>query len=261
MPLRFLHVCDIFPRLIKGFNHHMKKNSILLIFAVLLSACSMTVGQFLGAPPTSTPTPTFTNTPTDMPTFTPTVPTPTFTTTPTLIGLKTKTSVPDFTPTQLILTPLGVTLLPSVTPISLVTQVPMPGFVSISVSDEQFYKGKECLPGSVKFTAQVADPTNTAFVLLFVRFKSKQTGTTSEWTDSIAMESIGVGTFAHDLIPSEMKALDIFENAWVQYQLVATDSNSNKIGKTEIFSERLTLLECVITPTPTVTITPTVLVP
>jgi hypothetical protein len=239
----------------------MKKISILLVIAVLLSACSM--NEFLGLPPVPTAVPTFTmtNIPTDAPTFTPTVPTPTFTTTPTLVGLKTKTSTPDFTPTQLLLTPLGVTLLPSATPISLATQVPMPGFLSISLSDEQFYKGKDCLPTSVKFTVQVADPANTAFVLLFVRFKSKQTGTTSEWTNSIAMESIGVGTFSHDLIPSEMKAVDLFENAWVQYQLVATDAHSNKLGKTDIFSEKLSLLECVPTPVPTASITPTVLVP
>jgi hypothetical protein len=241
----------------KGFTPHMKKISILLIFAVLLSACSMTVSQFLGIPstPTAVPTFTMTNIPTDAPTFTPTVLTPTFTTTPTLVGLKTKTSTPDFTPTQ-----LAVTMLPSATPISLATQVPMPGFLSISVSDEQFYKGKDCLPTSVKFTVQVADPANTAFVVLFVRFNSKQTGTTSKWT-SITMQSIGVGTFAHDLIPSEMKAVDLFENAWVQYQLVATDAHSNQLGKTDIFSEKLTLLECVPTPVPTASITPTVLVP
>ena len=107
----------------------------------------------------------------------------------------------------------------------------------------------------------MADPANTAFVLLFVRFKSKQTGATSEWTNSIAMQSIGVGTFEHDLIPSEMKAVDLFENAWVQYQLVATDAHSNKLGKTDIFSEKLTLLECVPTPVPTASVTPTVLVP
>jgi hypothetical protein len=238
----------------------MKKISILLICVVLLSACSMTVGQFLGAPPTSTPAPTVTNTPTDKPTFTPTVPTPTYTLTPTLVGLKTKTSTPDFTPTQLLLTPLGLTALPSETPISLVTQVPMEGFISISTSSEVFYKGKECQPISVKFTAQVADPIKTAFVVLFVRFKSKQSGATSAWT-SITMQSIGVGTFAHDLVPAEMKAVDLFENAWVQYQLVSTDANSKEVGRTDTFSERLTLLECVTTPTPTVTITPTVLVP
>ena len=238
----------------------MKKISILLIFAMLLSACSMTIGQFLGVPPTSTAAPTFTNTPTDMPTITPTVPTPTFTTTPTMVGLKTKTSTPDFTPTQLLLTPLDVTLLPSETPISLITQVPTPGFVSISVSDEAFYKGKVCLPVSVKFTAQVAEPASVAFVTLFVSFKSKQSGATSRWT-SIPMQNIGVGTFSHDLIPSEMKAVDSFENAWVQYQIVSTDSKSNKIGKTDVFSEKLTLLECVPTPAPTASITPTVLVP
>jgi hypothetical protein len=240
----------------------MKKISILLIFAMLLSACSMTVGQFLGIPPTSAVAPTFTltNIPMDTPTFTPTVPTPTFTLTPTMVGLTAKTSTPYFTPTLLLLTPLGLTELPSATPISLVTPVPMEGFISISVSDEQFYKGKECMPVSVKFIAQVADPVNTAFVTLFVRFKSKQTGTKSDWT-SIAMQSIGVGTFAHDLVPSEMKAVDLFENAWVQYQLVVTDANSNQMGKTDVFSERLTLLECVPTPVPTESVTPTALVP
>ena len=116
----------------------MKKISIFLICAVLLSACSMTVGQFLGAPPTSTAAPTITNTPTDKPTFTATVPTPTYTLTPTLVGLKTKTSTPDFTPTPLLLTPLDVTELPSETPIPLVTQVPMKGFVSISTSERSF---------------------------------------------------------------------------------------------------------------------------
>jgi hypothetical protein len=155
---------------------------------------------------------------------------------------------------------LDVTALSSETPISLVTQVPMEGFVSVSVSDEVFYKGKDCQPVSVKFTAQVADPANTPFVVLFVRFKSKQSGATSEWT-SIAMQGIGVGTYAHDLVPAEMKALDLFENAWVQYQFVSTNANSKEVGRTDTFSERLTLLECVTTPTPTVTITPTVLVP
>jgi hypothetical protein len=238
----------------------MKKVSVLLIFAVLVSACSMTVGQFFGAPPTPTPAPTITNTPTDKPTFTPTVPTPTYTLTPTMVGLKTKTPTLDFTPTQLLLTPLDMTVLPSTTPISLVTQVPMEGFISIALSDEVFYKGKDCQPVSVKFTAQVADPINTRFVVLFVRFKSRQSGATSEWT-SITMQGSGVGTYSHDLVPTEMKALDFFENAWVQYQLVATDSNSKEVGRTDTFSERLTLLECVTTATPTVTVTPTVLVP
>ena len=238
----------------------MKKNSILLIFTILLSSCSMTVDQFLGIPPTSTIVPTFTitNTPTEVPSFTPTVPTPTFTETPTLVGLKTKTSIPEFTSTESTITSVGTTLLPSGTPISLVTQVPMKGFVKLSVSDEAFYKKKPCMPVSVKFTVQVTDPAPVTVVTLFVRFKSKLTNVASRWT-SIIMEkqAIGIGMYTYDLVPSDMKAVDLFDNAWVQYQIVSTDANSTVVGKTDVFSEGLTLLNCVLTATPTASITPT----
>ena len=241
----------------------MKKIPLLLVFVAFLSACSMTLNEFFGIQSTATPVPTFfTNTPTEAPTFTPTVPSPTFTSTPTLVGQIASTSTLPPTSTPLVFTPINVTPFPSSTPVELVTQVPIPGFVSISVSTDVFYKGRKCVPNSVKFTAQAADPVNTAFVLLFVRFKSKQTGTTSEWTDSIAMQASGIpGIFVHDLVPTEMKATDLFENAWVQYQLVATDAHANQLGKTDIFSERLTLSECVETPVPTVSVTPTVPVP
>ena len=137
----------------------------------------------------------------------------------------------------------------------------MVGFFSVAVSDAEFYKGKECLPVSTKITAQVTDIANTAFVVLFVRFKSKQTGATSEWT-SIGMQPAGtLGFYSHELVPLEMKGLDAFENAWVEYQIVATDARSHEVGRTDIFSERLTLLECVATPTPSPSGTPTVLVP
>jgi hypothetical protein len=238
----------------------MKKNSILLVFTLLLSSCSMTVDQFLGIPPTTTSAPTFTitNTLTEAPTFTPTVPTPTFTETPTLVGLKTKTSTPEFTSTESTVTSVGATPLPSGTSTSFVTQVPMKGFVKLSVSDEAFYKKKPCLPVSVKFTVQVTDPAAVAVVTLFVRFKSKLINVASRWT-SIIMEkqAVGIGTYSHDLIPSDMKAEDLFDNAWIQYQIVSTDANSTVVGKTDVFSDRLTLLNCVPTATPTASITPT----
>ena len=240
----------------------MKKNSILLILVISLSACSMSVNEFLGIQSTEVVIPaSITNTPTNLPTFTPTVPSPTFTSTPTMMGQKKNTDTPYFTPTPLILTPLGITLLPLNTPLVLVPQTAIPGFASISVSDQSFYKGKDCLPNSVKFKVQVSDPAKVSFVLLFVRFKSKQTGVTSEWADSISMQSIGSGIYTHDLITQEMKAVDYFENAWVQYQIVSRDSNST-VGKSPVFAERITLLECVPPPpVPTTSLTPAVLVP
>lgn len=225
----------------------MKKifNSLILVF--LFSACAV-AGNPL-SPPASVPSPALTNTPTPAPTLTPTVPSLTFTSTPTPIRRGANTPAAD-TPTSvpLILTMPGVTLLPTYTPVALVPQVPIPGFVSVSASEEVFYKGSKCQPASVQFKAQASDAANTAFVVLFVRFKSKQSGVTSEWT-SITMQTNGIGTFTHELFPLEMKAVDGFENAWVQYQLVATDANAKQIGRTGIFDERLSLLNCAPTPT------------
>lgn len=239
----------------------MKKAFPLFVLVFLFSACAV-VGNPL-SPPTFTPAPTLTNTPTPAPTLTPTVPSPTFTSTPTPLRFATNTPAPIAdTPTPLVLTLTmpGVTLLPTDTPVALLPQVPIPGFVSVSASGEVFYKGSKCQPSSVTFTAQASDAANTAFVVLFVRFKSKQSGVTSEWT-SITMQTNGIGTFTHELLPSEMKAVDGFENAWVQYQFVATDSNSKQIGRTGIFDERLSLLNCAPTPTAASSATPTALKP
>jgi hypothetical protein len=132
----------------------------------------------------------------------------------------------------------------------------MQGFVNVFTSIPEFYKPGPCGPSTVKFTAQVANPPATAFVQLFVRFKSKRTGTTGEWT-SIKMGTLGGGTFVYELSALDMKGADSFKSAWVQYQLVATDASIVEIGRTDIFGESLSLLECLPTPTPTGTATPT----
>jgi hypothetical protein len=79
----------------------------------------------------------------------------------------------------------------------------------------------------------------------------------SKWT-SIAMDkqTLGAGTFTHELIPLEMKAVDSFENAWVQYQLVATDFVSKQVAKTDVFTEKLALMNCVPTSVPITAIAP-----
>ena len=229
----------------KDSNYRMKIKYIpLLMLAILLSSCA-------GNAPVSAPVQESTKVP-DTPSNTPVTPTLTFTPTPPLIGFKTWTPTPTITPTQPTATQFDLPTLDLDTP---TPPVEMKGFVSVNVSLSEFYKKPECEPSSVKFTAQVANPTNAAFVLLSVRFKSKQTGTTSKWT-SITMDKLGIGTFTYDLIADNMIGVDLFENAWVQYQFVSTDSNSNEIGRTGVFSEKLTLLECLPTPTPEPTQTP-----
>lgn len=229
----------------------MKKIFLAILIGSLVSSCSM-----LGSGPTPTPAPTSTYTRTAVPSATPTVPTPTFTNTPTLIVFaKTDTPTAESLPT---LAPDIVTF-----PVSRETVTPAPsmkGFISILVSGKEFYKGKKCAPASVNFTVQVSEPWRSAYVVLFVRFKSKRTGVTSEWT-SIKMENKGAGTFTHDLTSVEMIGDTSFTNPWVEYQLVTTQANTRELGRTDIFSERLSLLECHPELTPQVSSTPTASTP
>lgn len=219
----------------------MKKIYAILICAILSSSCSLTVEQIFLIP-ADTPTPAFTstNTLTALPTFTPVTPTLTFTQTPTLVGQRTATFTPESTPAPL--------LLSTSTP-----TIQMDGFISVFVSQREFYKGAKCQPASVEFTAQVANPNEAKFVALFVRLRSRNSGSTSDWT-SITMQSIGAGTFVHELYSDEMKGVALFRNPWVEYQFVAVDANAREVGRTEIVKENLSMLDvCDATPTPAAT--------
>lgn len=227
----------------------MKNIKIFIICTLFIQACAASGAG--NVPPT--PIPFLASTSTEIPSATATVPTPTYTSTPTLIALqKTDTSTSDVTVIQTQETPLLL-----LTPNTSTPAPQMKGFLAINVSAKEFYKGGECQPTSVKFSAQVTDVVNTSYVLLFIRYKSKKTGATGDWANSIAMESIGAGTFIHDLVVTETKNVENFKNPWVEYQFVATNSKGREIGRTDTFSERLTLLECVPTPTAEVSATPT----
>ena len=228
----------------------------LLLSSILLISCSIGLDNAL-VNPTTAPTgpPPDAAVVTDLPTHTATISTPTFTLTPTLIGEKTRTPTSDFTATSSTFTPL-----PLFTPNTPTAPVAMVGFVTVFTSSPEFFKAGICEPTSVKFTAQVSNAAATAFVVLFVRFKSKQTGATSEWT-SITIRTIGGGTYVHDLEADEMKAVDYFNDSWVQYQFVATDSKSREIGRTDIVTEGLSVLRCIPTPTASPIESPTKLVP
>ena len=223
----------------------MKKIFISLVSASVTLSCAL---QMFAPNATPTPAATSTNTSTPQPTFTPVTPSLTFTFTPTLIGARTATAT-------LQVTSIAVD---TMTPFSLFTFTPntpteifnMQGFVFVNISGTEFYRGRKCQPAFVKITAQ-AGLADTAHVLLFARFKSLKSETASKWT-SIEMETIGGGTYIHDLYTDQMQEDEIFfQSAWVEYQIVATNSAGTKIGRTDIFKEKVKMLVCV-PPTPTI---------
>jgi len=111
-----------------------------------------------------------------------------------LIGVRTQTSTPDVTQTATLssVTPLALI------PINTATDIfNMQGFVFVNVSATEFYKNRECEPSFVKITAQAGLP-DTAYVLLFTRFKSLTAERASRWT-KFDMYTIGAGTYVYDV--------------------------------------------------------------
>lgn len=221
----------------------MKKIILLLLIATLSLACAF--GPLLPAP-TATPVPTQTETATPPPTATPVPPTLTFTLTPTLVGIKTATSTVESsaTPEPVITSALPTLLLPPT------ESVKMEGFVSVNISLNEIYKAKGCQPSAVRVTAQVENNASVGYVLLFARFKSLKAERASKWT-SIPMISFGAGTYLLDLSSDQMLEDAFFETSWIEYQVVSTTQSGAEIGRTGIYKERLKMLECIPTPTPT----------
>jgi hypothetical protein len=218
----------------------MKRKTIISILAMTLSA-ACALGPIVPVP-TQTPAPTQTETATLPPTPTPVLATLTFTSTPTLIGFRTATFTPaeSTTPESTITAFTTVTLTASSTPLP---PVKIEGFVSINTSLSEIYKAKGCQPSVVRFTAQAVDPAATEYVLLFVRFKSMKAERVGKWT-KIDMIPIGAGTFIHDLSSEQIKDDGYFESAWIEYQIVSTTKSGRENGRTDIFKERLKMLEC-----------------
>jgi hypothetical protein len=224
----------------------MKKIYIFFFTSLMTVSCAL---QMFAPNATPTPAATSTNTSTPRPTLTPVTPSLTFTSTPTLSGFRTPTSTQESTQTAIAST---FTPFAQFTPSTPTEIFNMQGFVFVNISGPQFYKGRLCQPAFVKITAQ-AGLSNTAHVLLFARFKSLKSETASEWT-SIEMETIGGGTYVHDLYTDEMQEDEIFyQDNWVEYQIVATNSAGTEIGRTDIFKEKVKSLVCV---PPTATIKP-----
>lgn len=221
----------------------MKKIIPFLLFAVLSFACALGPLAPIATP---TPVPTQTETATPPPTATPVPPTLTFTLTPTLVGIKTPTSTVESsaTPEPIITSALPTLLLPAT------ESVKMDGFISVTISLTEIYKAKGCQPSVVRVTAQAENLTSVGYVLLFARFKSLKAERASKWT-SIPMISFGAGTYLLDLSSDQMLEDAYFETSWIEYQIVSTTQSGVENGRTGIYKERLKMLECDPTPTPT----------
>ena len=178
------------------------------------------------------------------PSNTPITHTPTFTLTPTLIGWN-----PTETPTTTGSPPP--TEIPQATPTPEENIILLPetsGFQSVLLTRDVIFYGTECtFPADVDLRVRVLKPEQVGLVSLFLRLRNKATGNDTGWDIGTTMASLGGGQYSLTLDANALHADDRYrpyDQAWLEFQLVAFDSKVREIGRSEKLLERLTLSQC-----------------
>ncbi|MDQ2693218.1 MAG: hypothetical protein M3Y68_14360 [Chloroflexota bacterium] len=228
----------------------MKKTVVILILISILSGCSgLPVSiPFLQTPtPTSPPQPTATPFSLD-PTFTPDLfvlntQAPTVTVlagTPAVSAINTPTSTPFviFTPT----TRATITL----EPLSPNLFTPSPSlFMAVHRSTDLLVWGSTCEGArSIRFTAQVQPARGLRYVTLWYRLQDKYSSRHTNWGGGAIMSDNDQGTYFYDLDLSQIARYRFYQDAWLQYQLVASTATERVLGRSVVSRTEVSLRHC-----------------
>jgi hypothetical protein len=223
----------------------MKKSLFVLLLISLLAGCS-------GLPPISIP---FLQTPTPPPppqaTATPFSLQPTHTldlfvintsepttTAGTGAPLATNTPLPTFTPTfrsTITLEPLDPTLF-----------TPSPNlFINVQRDTSQIVWGGNCAGDrTIRFVTQVQPARRLRYVTLWYRLQDKYSGRHTDWGGGAILSDNDQGTYYYDLDLSQIHRYRYFEDAWFQYQLVASTATQRVLGRSVVSRNEVSLTHC-----------------
>jgi hypothetical protein len=222
----------------------MKKLNVILVLIFLLSGCSgLPISiPFLGtAVPSQTPLPQFTATPFSLdPTFTPDL----FV----LNTIEATTTPPSGTP-QAADTPFSTpTFRPTITlePVDPSLFTPSPNlFLSVQRSTNQIVWGSTCEGArSIRFTANVTPARRLRYVTLWYRLQDKYSGRHTDWGGGAILSDNDQGTYFYDLDLSQIHRYRFYEDAWFQYQLVASTATQRVLGRSIVSRTDVSLTHC-----------------
>ena len=217
-----------------------KIDLVICILGLLILACSST--SFLPTTPTpplvvvplSTEMPLVAASPT--PSVAPTQVPPTFTATSTFMETSTVALTDTTVPTNI------TAQAASPSPTQPTPQGPV--FDIVTTSGTHINWGGSCAANSVTVTVQVANGFDVTSVLLFTRLLSQTEIIPTRWNAAISLHNDGLGTFTYDLAARGIAHSQEFQAAWVQYQLVAVNSQNQIVGRTQIYLNNLTVSIC-----------------
>jgi hypothetical protein len=231
----------------------MKKLIFFLVIFVLLSGCSGAPVSipFLQTPvPQGSPKPTvtpFSLGPTSTPNlFVLNTLAPTSTPSTETSGGQVQVPVATNTPTPLpIFTP---TIRSTITlePLNPSFNTPSPNlFLSIQRSTDVIVWGSTCQgTRSIRFTAQVMPARRLRYVTLWYRLQDKYSGRHTDWSGGAILSSNNQGTYFYNIDLSQIPHYRFYEDAWFQYQLVASTVTQKILGSSKVSQTDVSLTHC-----------------
>lgn len=221
------------------------KKTVIVLLAVALAGCSaIPLDLSFLASATPAPTDTLPPTVTLLPSRTPTQDLFAVNTqAPTDIPATLEPGVlPSRTPT-LTGTPRPTITLETLDP-SLYT--PSPNIIQfVQRSTDQVVWGSTCNGDrSIFFTATVSQVRRLKYVLLFVRLQDKYSGRGTEWGAGAIMKDNDQGRYFYKLELDQINDYEKFEDAWLQYQLVASTVGLTVLGRSVVNRTSVSLTHC-----------------
>ncbi len=222
----------------------MKKLVFILVVISVLSGCTglpsipflQTAAPQAGSPqPTVTP---FALEPTNTPNLF-VLNTSPATTTP-------STGTPNVTETPF--PTLTATIRPTITlePIDPIFFTPSPNlFMLVQRSTDQLVWGSTCEGARfIRFTATVQYVLKLRYVTLWYRLQDKYSGRHTEWGGGAIFADNDQGMYFYTLDLSQIQRYRYYEDAWFQYQLVASTATQKVLGRSVVSRNEVSLTHC-----------------
>jgi hypothetical protein len=105
-------------------------------------------------------------------------------------------------------------------------------------------------PYEIKFTVRVGRAKGLYYVLLFMRLQDKYSWLGSDWFGGAIMNTDSNKTvYTYTITKDNITNYQDFDEAWLQYQIVAADRYRKVLGRSLVYQDKITILHCA-TPTP-----------
>jgi hypothetical protein len=120
-------------------------------------------------------------------------------------------------------------------------------FLSVQRSTGQIVWGSTCEGArNIKFTAQVVPARRLKFVTLWYRLQDKYSGRHTDWGGGAILSDNDQGTYFYTLELSQIQSYRYYEDAWLQYQLVASTVTRKVLGRSVVSRTDVSLTHCTV---------------